>query len=66
MNVNQLTERILILMESHGFTTDFDGAADQLRSDIKTEIEIHLAESDYYNLIDHEYLSKPTPNEGPF
>jgi hypothetical protein len=36
-------------MESHGFTTEVDGAAYQLKIDIEQEIETHLEESGYYN-----------------
>ena len=48
MNTSRLTDRILVLMESHGFTTEVDGAAYQLKIDIEQEIKTHLEELGYY------------------
>lgn len=65
MNTSKLTDRILELMESHGFTTDVDGSAHQLKIDIELEIETHLNESDCYNK-DHEHYSTSNFSQNPF
>lgn len=42
----QITDRIISLIEQHGFTTDIEGAPLQLKMDIKRELDLSFSEAE--------------------
>ena len=57
MNTTEVTERILSIIESHGFTTDVPGAAHQLKIEIQQELETSYQQgvSENFDFVSNDY-----------